>query len=171
MHYDQAIDMRPTAEVQSPSGLGNYRPNLIIGWKDSVRAPDTNTRYFLLVSHGSFGNIAPLQLKAGMEAWKMTDANYQWRRQVFDPMAPNHVDALTETVEATLDYIAEFGPQTLDLQGVQNNFVHAEHLAAVLRASSTWSDQVPGWNDALRAAVAAVKSSGQDPKDVLFGMV
>jgi hypothetical protein len=171
MPYDQAIDMRPAAVVHSPSGLGAYRPSLIVGWKESVRAPDTNTHYVFVVNHGSYGNVAPLELKAGMKAWKMADATNQWRRHMFDPLAPSHVDALTETVEATLDFIAEFGPETLSLQGIQYNFVQAEHLAAVLRASSTWRDRVPGWSDALVAAVAAVQTAGHDPKDVLFGMV
>ncbi len=171
MLYDPAIDARPVAEIHSPSGLGAYRPGLVLGWRTSVCSPSTNTQYVYVLQDRSFAGVAEVDLIAGMRTWKVSEATKQWQRHVFDPQASTHVDALTETVEATLDFIIEFGPEAFALTAVRDEFVQAEHLAALLRASSTWRDQIPGWNDALLAAVLAVNSSGQDPEDVLFGMV
>ena len=171
MPYAQAIDMHPVAAIHSPAGLGGYRTKNGFEWMASVRAPSTDTRYVFVVSHGSFCGAAERDLKAGMQAWKLAEATKQWRRHIFNPRSSADVNMLTETVEATLDFVLEFGPESLSLKSIQNSLVQAEHLAALLRASSTWRNKIPGWSEALVAAVAAVKSAGQDPEDVLFGMV
>ena len=171
MHYAPTPDMHPVAEVRSPAGLGAYRQGVALGRIETVRGPETNSPYVVMFKHGSFGDMAQFDLMTGMMAWKQASANEQWRRLVLDPRAAAHVDALTQTVEAGLDFIAEFGPGSLSLAGLDQASVQCEHLAALLRATSTWRDSIPGWNEALNVARAAVDSAGLDPEDVLFGMV
>jgi hypothetical protein len=136
-----------------------------------VRAPGTNTEYLFDFIHGSFGDLG---------SQKQTEVHVLLRRElaekrvwthVLNPLAKTDVDTLTETVDATLDFIEKYGPQCLSLNYVLHQFVQAEHLAAMLRASSSWRADIAGWSDALRSAVRVVESTGADPKDVLFGMV
>lgn len=171
MLSDQAFDIHPIIEVHSPSGLAPYRPPQPLGWRESVRGPGTDTRYIAVVSHGSFGKVGELDLMVGMQAWKMAAATKKWSVHVLNPHAAADVDTLTETVEAILDFVFQFGPNSLSLKEIKYNFVQPEHLAAILRSTSTWRNQVDGWNDALEIAIAATKSAGLDPNDVLFGMV
>jgi hypothetical protein len=119
----------------------------------------------------SFSEVAALDLKTGRRTFDMAEATRQWRRHVFNPYASSSVDALTATVEAAFDFVSEFGPESLSLREIQGKLVQPEHLAALLRATSTWRDQIPGWADALNAAAVAVKSAGMDSEDVLFGMI
>lgn len=171
MPYSQEVNLPPGTTLYSPSGLSAYWSTSNIAGLGSIRAPETNTQFIAVTSYGSFGDLAHLYIRAGLEAWKMAEANSRWSKYVLNPLAETDVDTLTETVEATLDFIEEFGPERLSLQGIPYNFVQPEHLAALLRASSTWRDSVPGWSEALMSAATAVESAGGDPEDVLFGMV
>ena len=163
--------MHPVAEVRSPAGLSSYRQGVALGRIETVRGRETNSSYVVMFKHGSFGDMVQFDLMTAMTAWKQASGNQQWRRLVLDRHAATHIDALTETVEAGLDFIAEFGPGSLSLAGLDQASVQCEHLAALLRATSTWRASIPGWDEALTVARAAVDSAGLDPEDVLFGMV
>lgn len=132
-----------------------------------VRAPKTNSEYWRVLAYGSSGKVEEV---ASMKSYRLAAGAKKWQRHVFDPHALADVDALTETVEATLDFISEFGPTVLSLEHIRSNSVQCEHLAAVLRASSSWSDDVLGWRSALEVAKQAVLAAGLDPDDVLYGM-
>lgn len=168
MHCIHGLELAP---VISRSGSGAYFQEVVIDKMESVRAPMTNTHYAFVFKHGSFGDVQHFALMKGMKAWKLALANEQWQRHVFDPSSPSNVDSLTDTVEAVLDFIAEFGPSSIALSGFQPTAVQGEHLAALLRASSTWRDEIPGWHDALGVARAAIELAGLDPNDALFGMI
>lgn len=172
MHYALSPDVHPAVELTIPANLGGYRQRLpIFGIDMTVLGPTTCEAYVFDFKLGSFADKSQLELMLGMTAWKQASANERWRRYVVDPRASANVDALTETVEGVLDFIGEFGPGTLALGGLRSDTVHCEHLAALLRATSTWRDEIPGWSNALDVTRAAVESAGLDPEDVLFGMV
>lgn len=164
-------DMYGIAEMPSPSGLGAYRQEMAIGHLEDIAARGSKGVYVTRFIHGSLGGVSDLQLMASMRATRLANAYEHWRRQVMDPGAPTDVDALTATVAAGLDLVAEFGPDSLSLAGLRPDDVQCEHLAALLRATSTWRDSIVGWHEALDVAKASVAGAGLDPDDVLFGMV
>lgn len=117
-----------------------------------------------------------------VDGWKShpLDVDPQkWNRHVINPGSPTDVDSITETVEAVLKFIDAYGPESLSLKNITNAPFQVEHLAAVLRLSSTWSYRVPGWNDALREAKRFFEpptalSNGYSVstvnEDILFGL-
>jgi hypothetical protein len=172
VHFARSAEFLPLATVRSPAGFGDYRQTAAVeSIKEAVHAPATNNRYYVTFLHGSFGEKADYELMTGMMAWTFFSSNEQWRRYVFDPAATTSVDALTETVEAALDFLVQYGPKAMSLTGLQPNAVQGEHLAALLRASSTWHADIPGWHEAVQVASEAVRIAGIDPADALFGMI
>lgn len=123
-------------------------------------------------AHGFTTSPKELALAAttGLAA-RLAPKTMRWQHHVLNPAASVDVDALTETVEATLDIIGESGPAALSLVGLRPEAVQGEHLATLLRASSTWRDQIPGWADALAVDIEALRKAGVEPKDALFGMI
>ena len=109
-------------------------------------------------------------LTRGPGRWSGVLVADKWRKNVLDLGAATDVDALTETVESVLDVVAEFGPGFLVFRNLSPSNVQVEHLAAALRASSSWKDEIASWDDALQVAKAAADLSNIDPGDVLFGM-
>jgi hypothetical protein len=155
--------------IQSPAGLGNYASTAFRdACMDVVRAPNTHGEYCWVFTHASSGEVVEM---ASRKSYRLAAAAKKWQRYVLDPHAIADVDALTETVEATLDFISEFGPSVLSLEGIRSESVQCEHLAAVLRASSTWRDEVPGWSKAVDVSRAAALAADLDPNDVLYGMI
>lgn len=94
-----------------------------------------------------------------------------WKKCVFDPSAPTDVDAIALTIHNTFQALSKYGPKAIDLRYLAVSYVNGEHLASVLRATSTWQDQVPGWRPALWIAASALQQAGIDPKDALAGMI
>lgn len=134
-----------------------------------VEAPATR-RTYIASSTMTTAEVSRAGLRITFNAEEFAAANRAWRRHIFNLGAPSSVDALTETVQSTIDFIGKFGPQLLDLNNLNPAEINCEHLAALLRATSSLKKRVPGWNDALTAAKIAVKRAGQDIDDVLFGM-
>lgn len=94
-----------------------------------------------------------------------------WRRHVMDPNALVDTDTIAETVDNVFQMASRFGPSSLDFRGLRAEAVNGEHLAAALRASSSFSHMALGWEDALQVAYDAVLAAGGDPQDALFGMI
>jgi hypothetical protein len=46
-----------------------------------------------------------------------------------------------------------------------------EHLAALLRTTYQWRDDVPGWNEMIEIAKVILIEQGVDPEDALYGLV
>lgn len=138
---------------------------------ESVRAPETQNYYIQKFKHGSFGDAAQLSLLLQMMDWKQNVAVEKIGRHLFNRHASVDVDTLTETVEAVLDAVAEFGPSVLKLQNLHEENVQGEHLAALLRVTSTWQYEVENWDYALGVAKKAVILAGDDPEDIMFGMI
>src|SRR5687768_11034561 len=80
-----------------------------------------------------------------------------WRQYVFDVNAPSDIDAISETIALTFRDLSKFGPKAIDLTNLDPSLVHGEHLASVLRATSRWQEQVPGWRQALWVAACALQ--------------
>jgi hypothetical protein len=133
-----------------------------------VQSPKSHEYYFEVMQVGSFADTSGLKHAIWMQLGELTQ---RWQRQVLDATASTDVDALTETVEATLELVEKFGPQSLALESIVGERVQVEHLAAVLRASSYWRNTIPSWAPAKDWAVMATVAAGYDPDDVLYGML
>lgn len=94
-----------------------------------------------------------------------------WKRHLFDVASSVDVDALSETIEGVYNTISLLGPGWLDLTALDAGSVQGEHLAAILRATAPWQEYIPGWGEALSVSEAALKRSGVDPLDALFGLI
>lgn len=80
------------------------------------------------------------------------------------------VDNLTKTAEGTLGLLLN-GVSNVDLSGLVPEDINCEHLALVLRMTSTFKDNIEGWHDALEVAQTAATIASIDPTDVLFGLI
>ena len=94
-----------------------------------------------------------------------------WKRYLFDINASTDVDTISETVESVFESLARDGPSAIDLTTISASQVNGEHLAALLRATSSWRDQIPGWDRALIVASKALELANVDPKAALAGML
>lgn len=94
----------------------------------------------------------------------------RWLRDVMNPRASSTVDALTFTVEAALAHLSSKGASRMTIPMLDPADVHCEHLAAVLRATSSWKEEIRGWRAGRDAAMVACLVAGEDPDDVLFGL-
>lgn len=81
------------------------------------------------------------------------------------------VDNLTKTAESALGWLIVNGISNLDLSGLIPEDVNCEHLALILRMTSTFKDSIIGWNNALEVAQTAATLSSLDPSDILFGLI
>ena len=159
MHSASVVTRGGSAYVQSVAQL--YKPI------HEVRGRLSPSRY-RVVSNDGLLRTKPV---AQAMAHKVLPEKNSWQKYVFDPHAPTDVDSLTETVEAALDRLAAYGLDGMNFHGMDPNNVQGEHLAAVLRATSTWKESLPGWRSALKVAELALVREGVDPKDALFGMI
>mgnify|MGYP003412424189 FL=1 len=81
------------------------------------------------------------------------------------------VDNLTKTAESAFAWLLLNGISNLDLSGLIPEEVNAEHLALLLRVTSTFKDSIEGWHDALEVAQISVTLASLDPTDILFGLI
>lgn len=81
------------------------------------------------------------------------------------------VDNLTKTAESAFAWLLLNGISNLDLSGLIPEEVNAEHLALLLRVTSTFKDSIEGWHDALEVAQIAATLASLDPTDILFGLI
>lgn len=95
----------------------------------------------------------------------------QIRGMICNKEASTDIEHLSHTVEAALLAISEFGPQVIDLHNLSPTEVQGEHLATLLRATSTWKAEISGWEETLNIAAQALTESGIDPADALYGMI
>jgi hypothetical protein len=95
----------------------------------------------------------------------------KWQKFLLDPKAAVDVDAISETIESVFVTIDQYGVGAVELGKYKAEQVSGEHLAAILRATSSARDQIAGWNSALEIAAAALVRAGRDPADALFGMI
>lgn len=171
-HYDPVPpEYKPLPQVRNPF-VGNeyFVGSVAVRQIATANVPgwhDQTVYYFT----GTTGAREDVEVEGELKAQALLQVLRQWKRYVFDPSSPTDVDAISETVDRVFDVISEFGPGALSLVGIRPEKVQGEHLAAVLRASSSWADTVPGWRDALNVAALALSNAGIDPNDALYGMI
>jgi len=172
MHYAQQNDWFPIVEMLAPTLRGIYveTPPVQRGHA-AVVARNTQDQYHITFEYGSFADILPMNRILSQKVLKLPSAIERWQKYVTDPHAATDVDTLTETAEAVLDFVAEFGPKALTFSGLHPAEVQCEHLATLLRATSLWREEIPGWKEALGVAELAIEANDLDSSDVLFGMV
>jgi len=81
------------------------------------------------------------------------------------------IDNLTKTAESALGWLIVNGVSHLDLSGLIPEDINCEHLALILRMTSTFKDSIIGWDDAITVAQTAATLSNLDPTDILFGLI
>lgn len=89
-----------------------------------------------------------------------------WSKYLFDPTAPDDVDAMTETVGWLFEDLLAGNP--IDLTGLKSDEINPYHLAVILRGTYTRQDIIPGWREAYFVAKEAL--SKEDAEDALLGL-
>lgn len=84
-------------------------------------------------------------------------------------VAEASVDDLATTADRAIDFIESHGAHLLDLTGLSES-AHPEHLALLLRASSSWKNEVAGWGQALELVRTKAPMYGLAASEVLFGL-
>jgi hypothetical protein len=120
---------------------------------------------------GTTDSIEDSYVEVLIEAHAQIVATHKWQRLVLDPGAPVDVDAISETVDAIYEVIDAYGPAIISFEDVRSERVQGEHLAAALRATSPWRQEILGWQTALDVARDALASGGVDPNDALYGLI
>lgn len=156
--------------LPSPSGLGAYIKAVAIKQLDDV-AVHGHKLLSQFVTRGTSCSNEDRLIGAIIKVRRHDTSIHKWKDFVMAPGSPVDVDSLTDTVDGVLDVIEDFGPEFISLHGLSAEKVNGEHLAALLRASSTWQTAVPGWDEALEVAKESLLRSGQDPEDALYGMI
>lgn len=137
----------------------------------------SNTQLFseiLLSGNGFTLNSFTDTLAFKAEQLKQADAiasiSRLWEVYLFNPQSSVDVDVISESIDHVYEAIDRFGPGAVDLTKISENEVNGEHLAAILRISSPWKNQVPGWNSALEVAANALKLAGIHADEALAGL-
>jgi hypothetical protein len=94
-----------------------------------------------------------------------------WKSFVIEKHAPVDTDSVAETIDRVFQMAYRFGPSSVDFRGMDSSKVNGEHLAAALRAASSFKHLALGWSNALRVAKEAILVEGGDPSDSLLGMI
>lgn len=152
--------MAATLQSGSLNGISGtiFNAEIQIGFSNgSSRVPFCDTTAY---------KVEQLRLAA-----KITEAKREWSRYLLDPKSSVDVDQISETVDHLYDAVFEYGPAAIDLRGLFPDAVNGEHLAAILRATSAWSNSVLGWTPALKVAEQALRLNKQNPYDALVGLV
>ena len=67
--------------------------------------------------------------------------------------------------------LVELGPGSINLNGLVASRVQGEHLASILRMTSSFRDLTPGWEFALEVAKDALSRGGVDYREALAGLI
>lgn len=93
-----------------------------------------------------------------------------WRKHIDNQRASTDIEALTETVELIFTVLKVEGPSVISFKGFDETKVNPEHLSTALRCTSSFKDEIDGWDEAFRVACYACKNAGIDPSDSLYGL-
>ena len=95
----------------------------------------------------------------------------KWRDVVQDPLAETNLLSLYLTTEFLLKTIHRYGINEITFAGLDINSIQVEHLAACLRATSKWKNEIIGWETALDQAKEICKLKSIEQSDLLFGLI
>lgn len=119
----------------------------------------------------SFIDTQAFKLQLNRQTKAIAEFSVYWKKFLSDPNADVDVDAISESIDFVYEAIDQFGPGGVDLNNLEASHVSGEHLAAILRATSSWKTLVPGWTEALAVAVDALKLAKIDVDDALIGLI
>jgi hypothetical protein len=189
------MDVMSGAKLSLPPGLANGENNVLpipIGFLPAADSCGTYAAFLARTTGGDsltgariFLMPIPSALSLASEAFNderllvserdlrnafLKDVAARWEAYLYDLDASVDVDDISETVEAVLDAVSQFGLTSLSFSGLDAERVNGEHLAAMLRTTFTWRKQIEGWQEGLATASSALKLSGRDPDEVLLGL-
>ncbi|CAJ3119801.1 Uncharacterised protein [Burkholderia pseudomallei] len=164
-------DYQPVQPVRTRQSASMYRSRLAL--RQFVTAPifSDGLEWMVMFKHGTTDTLEESLLEDVMDVPARVSITQRWQRFVLDPRASVDVDDLSETVDALYEAIGTFGPSVVSFEHLESNSVQGEHLAAALRATSPWRDEVAGWHTALQTARVALVNSGVAPEDALYGLI
>ncbi|MGY4726867.1 hypothetical protein [Burkholderia pyrrocinia] len=164
-------DFQPLQFVRSRQTARAYSPRIAL--RQFVTAPVLSeyTDWMVTFPQGTSDSLEESLLAEVVEVPARLSVTQKWQRLVFDSSASADVDDLSETVSAVYEAIDTFGPSVITFEFVEANTVQGEHLAAALRATSPWRDEIVGWHEALETARVALGNSGVPPEDALYGLI
>jgi hypothetical protein len=97
--------------------------------------------------------------------------NTIWKNNVLNPLSLTGVDDITDTVNSIFDTISESGYKAVDLRGIEFYNVNYEHLVAILRATSSFKESIPGWYEALHFVKKTLDQKNTSTQDILYGLI
>lgn len=164
-------DSQPLQYVRSRQTANAYRPNISL--RQFVTAPiwTDHIDWMVTFEQGTSDSFDESMLAEVVEVPVRLSVTQKWQRFVFDPTASVDVDDLSETVSAVYEAIDTLGPSVISFEHVDASKIQGEHLAAALRATSPWRDEIAGWHAALESARIALGNSGVPPEDALYGLI
>lgn len=165
-------EIKDVVQINSPFNVGSCHYVIEYLIQEPIKTATHSARYiFKEIENRSIGDVEEIGFGRQLRGYKEAVSMAQWSKHLCNRFAPANVEALAETLEAVLDAVAEFGPSSLKLNNLDPAEIQAEHLAAILRMCSSWRRDVVGWSEALEIAISAIKLAGEDPRDILFGML
>lgn len=164
-------DYQPLQHVRSRLTDSVYRAKISV--RQFVTAPISmeHIDWMVTFEQGTSDSLDESLLSEVIEVPARISVTQKWQRLVFDPNASVDVDDLSETVGSVYEAIDTFGPSVISFEHVDAAAVQGEHLAAALRATSPWRNEIAGWHAALEAARVALGNSGVPPEDALYGLI
>ena len=94
-----------------------------------------------------------------------------WLRYTLDVSASTDVDTLSETVDAIYDAIDRFGPGAVNFTNLPTAGINGVHLAAILRSTYAFKNQVIGWVHGRDVAIKALRTANIEIDDALAGLL
>lgn len=101
---------------------------------------------------------------------KISKLSARWHKSLLDVASDSSSKALAYTTKLIFESIIKFGPTSVDLTGLEAEKVNPMHLAVILRVTKNRKSLVPGWDEALKVAVAALQLHKLNEDVVLVGI-
>lgn len=170
----------PVSAVFPPAILSPYserpRKGGVLVPTGNVRKTLTNARFsidpFLTErQQTSFLDSHAYSAEQAKSRGEIDEISMNWKRHLLDLRAPADVDALSETIDAIYDAIDRFGPGAINLATLPPATINGEHLAAILRATFAFQNQIPGWAHARGLAIHALQNANIAIDDALAGLL
>jgi hypothetical protein len=108
-------------------------------------------------------------IKKQME--EVTSSLRKWDLYLTDINAPVDVNAIAKTLDLVFEAMNKYGAGAVDLCNLHAPNINGEHLAAILRATSSIKNLIPGWANALNVAKTALTNQHIEIEDALFGLI
>ena len=160
---------RPNEQVGLLSGFSRSNQSFIVS--DVFFFSEEFERKAFVQNQGEFSDASTLWSIRHRQEKAFAESTMTWKRFVFDPNASTDVDSIAETVDSVFDMIGMYGASSINFGHLDSKSVNGEHLATVLRVTSSYRDQVQGWDEALGAAIESLTIAEVDYRDALAGLL